>query len=168
MRRKDRELSREEAERFLRENQYGVLSTVCADGRPYGLPLSYAYAEGKLFFHHTAAESLLSGSIGEGAEACFTVVGRTRLLPEKFSTDYESAIAFGTVRPCRDKVGGLMRLVEALSPEHKEAGLRYAQSAQDQVNVYELEIRQLTGKARRSAVPGEKSGEEETVRRSQT
>ncbi len=149
MRRTDRQLSREEAEQILRENQYGVLSTVCADGRPYGLPISYAYAGGKLYFHHTAAESLLRENIGGQARACFTVVGKTRLLPEKFSTQYESAIAFGIIRESEDKTEGLLRLVEALSPAFMEQGRRYAAAAQDRVVVYEFEIEELTGKARR-------------------
>lgn len=153
MRRTDRQLPWEEAEQILRENQYGILSTVCADGTPYGLPLNYAYAEGKLFFHHTAAESLLRENIGGQARACFTVVEKAQLLPDQFSTRYESAIAFGTVRESDDKMGGLLRLVEALSPAFMERGRRFAASALDQVVVYEFEIERLTGKARREARP---------------
>jgi nitroimidazol reductase NimA-like FMN-containing flavoprotein (pyridoxamine 5'-phosphate oxidase superfamily) len=40
MRRKDRELSAEEAGRILAKGEFGVLSTVGTDGQPYGIPLS--------------------------------------------------------------------------------------------------------------------------------
>jgi nitroimidazol reductase NimA-like FMN-containing flavoprotein (pyridoxamine 5'-phosphate oxidase superfamily) len=150
MRRKDRQLTRGEAETILRENEYGVLSTVCRDGYPYGLPISYVYADGKLYFHRTAEDGLIRDNIGGGRKACFTVVGKTQLLPEKFSTVYESAIAFGTVRESSDKRGILMRLVERFSPAYLEKGKAYAESAASKTAVYEFEIEQLTGKARKA------------------
>ncbi len=51
MRRKDRETSEEEACQLLAAGEYGVLSTVGADGEPYGVPLSYVYRDGEIFFH---------------------------------------------------------------------------------------------------------------------
>ncbi len=149
MRRTDRELMPDEAEKILRENQYGILSTVCPDGYPYGLPVSYAYEEGKLYFHHTSAEGLLGQNIAGEVKACFTVVGATELLPEKFSTKYESVIAFGTIRESEDKIDGLMKLVKKLSPDFVEQGRKYAEAAAGRVKVYELQIERLTGKARK-------------------
>lgn len=150
MRRKDRQLTAAEAEAILRAGEYGVLATVCADGTPYGLPLSYAYAQGRLYFHHTAQTSLLRENVGGAARASFTVVGATEVLPGKFSTRYESAIAVGTLREAEDKYAGLLRLVEKYSPAYREEGQRYAAASLDKVVVYELVIEQLTGKARRT------------------
>ncbi len=149
MRRKDRQLSPEEAEELLRAGKYGILSIVCEDGYPYGLPLSYAYEDGKLYFHHTAEPGLLNDSVSGEIRACFTVVGDTELLPEKFSTKYESVIAFGKLKKSEDKLGGLMQLVKKLSPDFEEKGRRYAKASLDEVTVYEFEIEQMTGKARR-------------------
>ena len=56
MRRKDRQLAPKEAEEILLTGKYGILSIICEDGCPYGLPLSYAYGDGKLYFHHTSEE----------------------------------------------------------------------------------------------------------------
>ena len=149
MRRKDRQLALEEAENILKENKYGILSTVCEDGYPYGLPISYVYENGKLYFHHTSEAGQLGENIAGEVKACFTVVGDTQLLPEKFSTRYESVIAFGKIRESADKLGILMRLVKGLSPEFTEKGRKYASASLDQVSVYEFEIEQLTGKARK-------------------
>ncbi len=150
MRRTDRSLSKEEAEEILRKSQYGVLSTVCADGYPYGVPMSYAWYDGKLYFHHTVESSLLGENILGEVKACFTVVGNTQVLPAKFSTEYESVIVFGRIKESGDKLVGLMKLVEKFSPDYLEQGERYARASADRVKVYEFEIEQVTGKARRA------------------
>lgn len=149
MRRTDRQLKQEEIERILRENTYGVLSTVCEDGYPYGLPINYAYENGKLYFHHAAQAGLLGENAARGEAACFTVTGKTEVLPEQFSTKYESVIAFGRLRESTEKEAVLMRLVKRFSPDFLEQGRQYVQKAADHVKVYEFEIEQATGKARR-------------------
>lgn len=47
MRRKDRQAGEEDILRILKENVYGVLSTISEDGWPYGVPVSYVYEDGK-------------------------------------------------------------------------------------------------------------------------
>ena len=150
MRRSDRALPRAEAEAILQAGQYGILSLTDADGAPYGVPMSYVYQDGRLYFHHTAAESLLTDCVAAGARACFTVVGRTKLLPDKFSTLYESAIAMGPIRESGDKLDGLLRLAARLGPGPGEQSLRYAQASLDKVRVFVMDVEQLTGKARRA------------------
>jgi len=163
MRRSDRQLTQEEVIAILENGRYGILSTTCDDGYPYGVPMSYAYADGKIYFHHTNEESLLgsnisdstedtggAGAAGGGTKACFTVVGGTELLSAKFSTVYESAVAFGTIRRMEDKVAGLMQIVSHLSPDYMEAGRKYAESSASKVDVYEFTIEQITGKARKN------------------
>ena len=44
MRRKDRQLSEEEAVNLLETFRFGVLGTVCADGTPYGIPMNHVLA----------------------------------------------------------------------------------------------------------------------------
>lgn len=51
MRRKDRQAGEEDILRILKENVYGVLSTISEDGWPYGVPVSYVYEDGKIYFH---------------------------------------------------------------------------------------------------------------------
>ena len=43
MRRSERELSFEQAVEIMNSGSWGVLSTVGADGYPYGVPVNYAY-----------------------------------------------------------------------------------------------------------------------------
>ena len=51
VRRKDREIGMEHAIELLSNCEYGVLSTVGKDGQPYGVPLSYAYKDNRIYFH---------------------------------------------------------------------------------------------------------------------
>ena len=51
MRRKDRQLSLEDTLAVLEQGEYGILSTTCKDGTPYGVPVSYAYSNGCIYFH---------------------------------------------------------------------------------------------------------------------
>ena len=55
MRRKDRELTEEEARAVLRRAEYGVLSLVTEDGAPYAVPMSYAAVGDAIYFHGRAA-----------------------------------------------------------------------------------------------------------------
>lgn len=150
MRRKDRALSTEEAEQILLKGEYGVLSTCGKDGFPYGVPLSYAYAEGILYFHCAAGAGHKLANILYENKACFTVVGHTKVLPEKFSTVYESVIVFGKVKLSLHKQIGLAKLTAKYCTDYKEKGAAYAKAAADKVDVYEFHIERMTGKARRA------------------
>lgn len=95
MRRKDRAGSPADAWRILEQGEYGVLSTAAADGQPYGTPLSYCVLDGAIYFH-CAMEGHKLDNIAANSKVAFSVVGRTQVLAEKFSTAYESALVSGT------------------------------------------------------------------------
>ena len=151
MRRKDREISEPEARQLLAQGEYGVLSTVSPDGAPYGVPLSYVYHQGEIFFH-SAPEGRKVEYLAAGARASFCVVGATELLPEKFSTRYESAIASGRdprARMATRRGRRSARLVEKYAPEFRPQGEEYIARAEDTTRVFALCVRHLTGKRRR-------------------
>ena len=50
MRRKDRAISKNEANYILNTGEYDVLSTVSENGEPYGVPLSYCVIGNAIFF----------------------------------------------------------------------------------------------------------------------
>ena len=149
MRRSDRKLPEDEARQILMQGEYGILSTIGEDGFPYGVPLSYAYDGEKIYFHCAANEGHKLENLDFSNKVCFTVVGKTQVLPGKFSTIYESVIVFGTVSPVEDKLAALEKLCEKYSPDFKEQGKRYAKASEMKTAVYELQIMELTGKARK-------------------
>ena len=88
MRLKDRMLTEEEAMDVVRKGEYGVLSTVGEDGKPYAVPLSYVLDEEKkvIYFHGTAAGGQKMDNILANPSVCFTVVRNTEVLSSQFST----------------------------------------------------------------------------------
>jgi uncharacterized protein len=149
MRRKDRETGNEQACSLLARGEYGVLSTVGPDGSPYGVPLSYVYREGEIYFH-SAPEGRKVEHLSAGAPASFCVVGATEILPEKFSTRYESVIASGEVRELEseEKKKALGWLVEKYAPEFQKQGDAYIANAEGMTRVFALRVRNITGKQR--------------------
>jgi len=150
MRRADRAIPDREAEEILRAGEYGVLSTVSADGQPYGVPVSYTYAGGVIYFH-CAREGHKLENLNGNNKVSFCVVGRTQVLPDKFATNYESVIVFGKAFEVTDdeKHAGLVELLKKYSPDFMDKGLRYIKGDGDQARVYKIVIEALTGKARR-------------------
>ena len=149
IRKKERQLTIEEAQNILKNGEYGILSTVGEDDIPYGVPVSYAYADNIIYFHCAKDVGLKVANMKHQDKVCFTVVGNTEILPQKFSTKYESAIVFGTVREAADKRIGLTLLQEKYSPEYAELGQKHIDSSFEQVAVYEITVEDLKGKGRR-------------------
>ena len=149
MRRKDRALSEEDAIQILKDGEYGILATCGEDGQPYGVPLSYVYQDGKIFFHGAKTGHKLN-NLSQSSKASFTVVGHTHVLQEAFSTAYRSAIAFGEVSPVdeADQAAALTLLAEKYFCDNLVNAAAYIQKMLGHVGVYRMDIRHLTGKAR--------------------
>ena len=157
IRRKDRQLTQTEAYALLERCEYGVLSTVGEDGQPYGVPMSFALVGDILYLHCARNAGHKCANLAACPRASFTVVGDTRVLPAKFSTAYESAVAFGTVVPAEDRKKGLLALVDKYSPDFRSQGERYAEQSltAGEVEVYAFHIQHLTGKARKRKLPAQ-------------
>lgn len=80
MRRSRQQLTREEAEAVLSRGTSGVLSVLGDEGYPYGVPLSYVYHDGKLYFHWARSGHKLD-AVRACHKASFCVVDRTRWFP---------------------------------------------------------------------------------------
>ena len=94
MRRTKQLLPAEEAEDILRQASAGVLAVSGDNGYPYAVPLSYAYADDKLYFHLATSGHKLDG-IRRNEKVSFCVIAQDEVVPERFATDYRSVIAFG-------------------------------------------------------------------------
>ena len=150
MRRKDREIVGEEIETILQKGEYGILSTVGQDGKPYAVPFSYAWKDGLIHLHCAANVGKKLENISYCSEVCFVVVGDTTVQPEKFGTLYESVILTGQMMPSKDKQVSLVALLEKYSKEFLEKGMQYIQAAWDKTGTYVICPDQITGKAKRT------------------
>lgn len=98
MRNGKRQTSYDRAREILKQAAYGVLSTSCEDGLPYGVPLCHVLTGNSIYFHCAAEGQKLDNLMRDG-RACLTVVSAAKNLGNRLSMAYESAMAFGMVRP---------------------------------------------------------------------
>lgn len=149
MRRKDRELTREEGELILISGEYGVLASVDQEGWPYAVPLSYVYVDDKIYFHCAKHVGHKLDNIRYSDKVCFTVVGKTEVDPAAFSTNYESVIVFGHIKELALKENACMALIEKYAPAFIASGKEYTMKFLNQVAIYEITIEKLSAKARK-------------------
>lgn len=152
MRRKDRAISSDEAKEILLNGEYGILSTVNDENIPYGTPLSYIYdtTSNRIEFHSAVEGHKISNFVAN-PNVSFCVVGKTKTLPSKFSTEYESVIASGEIEELfsEEKKKSLMLLVEKYSPDFIKEGENYIDRATDKTRVFSILIKDISGKGRR-------------------
>ena len=151
MRRQDRLITQEEAYDVLSRGEYGILSMYDTSGYPYGIPLNYFCRNGKIYFHCARSAGQKAENLKRDERVCFTVVGKTELMPEQFNTKYESVVVFGRARRLegKDKQDALEGLVDKYSAAFHAAGMQYIASAFEKVGIYEIAIDRITGKAKR-------------------
>lgn len=151
MRRQDRLLTREEANEILGRCEYGVLSTLDESGYPCGVPFNYAYQNGKIYIHCAHAAGRTTANLKKDARVCFTVVGKTEVMPEKFGTKYESVVVFGSAREleAEEKQAALEGFIAKYSADFHEGGMTYIANAFAKTGVFEIVPDHITGKAKR-------------------
>jgi nitroimidazol reductase NimA-like FMN-containing flavoprotein (pyridoxamine 5'-phosphate oxidase superfamily) len=88
-----------EAEIALRSAVVCTLSMALGN-EPYAVPVSYGYADGRLYFHGSGSGRKLD-TLRANPQVCFSVVLtsnlRTADLPCKWSFSYRSLVGFGSV-----------------------------------------------------------------------
>lgn len=85
MRLKEQELDRATVDEILKRCTNGVLSLQGDNGYPYGVPISYAYTNGKIYFH-CAKEGYKVDLMKADPHVAFTVVAQDDIIPEDFNT----------------------------------------------------------------------------------
>lgn len=144
-----RKLSQEQAIELLRSGEFGVLSTVCDDGLPYGIPLNYAVDGTYTVYFHGAKTGQKLDNLRTNNRACLTVVPTATVDEDGVTTRYESVMAFGTAAVVTDeteKRRALALLLEKFSPSTKET---YIDKFIADTAVVRLEIEYISGKANR-------------------
>lgn len=97
MRRKNQGLTPEECDTVLYRGSSGVLALSGDDNYPYAVPLSYVYDGKKLYFHCAKSGHKLD-AIRRNGKASFCVIDKDQVVPEAYTTWFQSVIVFGTIR----------------------------------------------------------------------
>jgi uncharacterized protein len=149
MRRKRQELPETETIAMLQSCTSGVLAVQGDDDYPYAVPVSFAYEDGKLFFHSAKAGHKLD-AIERNEKVSFCVIAADDVVQSTFTTHFRSAIVFGRARVVTDdgeKRHALECLARKYSPDYLDAAGSEIEDEWKRVCVTELAIEHMTGKA---------------------
>lgn len=162
MRYEKRKLPESEARAMFEEAEYCIVSTVDDDGMPYGVPISFVLVDHTLYLHSTNTFGHKLDNFNRDSRVCATVVADAKPAYEAtfFTTRYESAMIFGTIREV------------PVGPEYRKGltqlCLKYVPDAQKEISaaierevartaVWAIDIDEITGKASRTIGDGEPS-----------
>jgi len=150
IRRKDRQITNEEIEVILINGEYGFISTISGNGYPYVVPISYVYYDNHIYFH-CATEGEKLNNIRQNNKVSFCVVTDTQVLPEKFSTNYKSVVAFGEASEVEDDLKGdiLFEILNKYSPQFLVEGKKYIEGFKNKTKVIKIDIQHVAGKGRK-------------------
>jgi len=151
LRRADRSLPIDNANEFLKKENYGVLSVLGDDDYPYGIPVCYVYYDNFIYIH-----CFLDGhkvdAVRKHSKVCFTVFGETEVLPDEISTNYTSVVVFGTaeVLPMENETERQTAL-EVIGIKYCPGNQNlatYIKNSKAKTNIIKINIDQMTGKRR--------------------
>ena len=148
MRRFRQQLPEEETVGILEKATSGTLALLGDNGYPYAVPISYVYADGKLYFH-----SALSGHKVDAIRRCdkasFCVIAQDDVVPEKYTTEFRSVIAFGRIHIIedeREKMAAARMLGDHYNPHQDEALQKEIESGLSRMLAIRFDIEHLSGK----------------------
>lgn len=148
MRRKNQSLSAERCIEILKKATSGVLAVSGDDGYPYAVPLSFAYEDGKIYFHCALTGHKLD-AIARNDRVSFCVIDSDQVVPAEFNTLYRSVIAFGRARQL-DRQDEKRKVLELLAVRYDspldERLEKEIESQLERVCLVEIAIEHLTGK----------------------
>ena len=128
MRKVSRELDSQWALEVMRKAPYITVSFTRADGTAYGVPLSLACTDDRIWYFHCAPEGDKLDALAAHPQVCLSAV--TKCAPTvgpkdgSFTLQYRSAIAFGKAELVTDdeeKIRALRAISERFLPQHMDA-----------------------------------------------
>lgn len=151
VRRKERQIGRDEAVEILDAAEFAVISMCGADRRPYGIPINFA-RDGERLVFHCAPEGRKLDCIRFQPRVSLCVVGRTEIQPGKFTTAYESVMIDGIAEIIDDerrKIDDLILICRKYDPENLDIAPDFIEKSLHRTVVFEIVIESMTAKAKR-------------------
>lgn len=149
MRRKDREMSEEFALEVCDGCDFAVLSVIDTQGLPYAVALN-TVRDGKTLYFHSAKVGKKIDCLKNCGDVCLSFVSEARLVPESFTTEYKSAVAFGQAVEVFDeseKIFALRLLCERFALSHMLGFDKAIKESLSHTAIWKVEISEITGKS---------------------
>lgn len=173
MRRKDREMDKEFAYQIIDKSKFGTLATLNEDGTPYSLPISTARSDDKIYIH-SAYQGRKIENIKKNSNVSMSFVGDIKVpkpivedefrkvieegssigkfVSGKFTTEFESAVIFGTAEIIEDKEEKILAL-KLISEKYVPNNMPYFDAAieasLDRTCVIRIDIKDIKGKSKK-------------------
>lgn len=149
MRRKDREMPREFALEVLDSCLFATIAVIDDKNMPYCLPINIA-RDGDSIYFHCAKVGFKIDALKNNNNVCVSCTGKTQVLEEKFTTQYQSAIARGCAFEIFDqdeKIHALRLLCEKFTPSNMRMFEREISQHLSHTAVWRIDISQISGKS---------------------
>lgn len=173
IRRKDREMNMDFAYSIIDKAEFGTLATLNEDGSPYCMPISIARQDNKIYIHSSHQGSKIA-NIKRNPNISISFVGDVnvpspitneefekmisssgslgKLTSQKFTTEYESAVVFGTANIVEDKdekILGLKLISEKYVPDNMPYFNAAIGASLEITCVIRIDIEKVTGKRKK-------------------
>lgn len=167
IRRKDREMSIDFAYGVIDKSQFGTLATTDKDGNPYCIPVSAVRKDDTIYFHCAKIGTKID-NIKNNPNVCMSFVGDVhvpvefnvssvsegngRVSDTRFTTEYESAVVFGTAAEVEDddeKLLALRLIGWKYTPDDMPFFDAYVNSSIKITDVVRVNINHITGKRKK-------------------
>ena len=148
MRRSRQQLSETECDAILSVATSGTLALLGDNGYPYAVPISYVYADGRLYFHSAKTGHKVDAII-QHDKASFCVIVADEIHPSEFTTYFRSVIAFGRIQiiESEDERMYAASLLGARYNPGDDTGLqKELEKGLSHMLIFRLDIEHLTGK----------------------
>ena len=132
--------------------EYAIMSMVLEDGSPYCIPLSIA-RDGDFIYFHCAYEGQKIDALKSHPSVCLSCVGDTRRAEDEFTTEYESAVIFGTaqrVEEEKEKIHALRLIRERHTPKNMKNFDKAIGTSLNRTDIWRTSIRHITGKGEKN------------------
>ena len=149
MRRKDRQMTEDFAWEVVDRCEYAVVAMTAENGEPYCLPVNVV-REGRNIYFHSAMAGRKAECLRLHPRVCLTCVGENQVLPERYTTLYSSAVAFGTARELADekeKTEALRLLCRRYTPDHMDGFDAAIAASLGRTAIWCIAVEEITGKS---------------------
>ena len=151
-------LSRERCDEILNKATSGVLCVLGEDEYPYGVPMSFAYKDDKLYFHCMPNKGHKWEAMKHHDKVSFTIIETDNIIADEYTSYFRSVICFGKVRFVEDEAEKFELhdlLVDKYSPDFKEGVYEMFEKRIKWMGAFVVELEHVSGKeAIELAVPG--------------
>jgi len=148
MNKADRQISGQAAMELLCRGRQGTLCLNGDEGYPYGVPVNYVVADGKIYIH-SSLRGYKTDCIKADDKCCLSVIVSCDICPMKMTAYYESVIVTGKAVLIEDeaeKRRALEGIVTVLGAGHEAVGFDMIERLLDRTAIIRIDAEEISGK----------------------